>query len=72
MFIKDCRRICTLRKVDQKYRGSFETRCWRRVEKMDWINRVRNEEELEGVKEERNILQKVKRKEGWLTWPHLA
>jgi len=44
-----------------KIPGSFEICCWRRVEKMGWINRVRNEE-LERVREERNILQTVKRR----------
>jgi hypothetical protein len=35
----------TLRKVDQKYLGSFEIRCWRRMA-IKWIDRVRNEEVL--------------------------
>jgi len=30
--------------------------CWRRVEKISWTDRVRNEEVLHRVKEERNIL----------------
>ena len=62
MLIKDCQRIYTLQKVDQKYRESFEIWCWRRVEKTGWINRVRNGEELERVREETNILQTVKRR----------
>ena len=52
---------CTLRKVDQKYLGSFEMWCWRRVEKISWTDRVRNEEELQTVKE-RNILHIIKRR----------
>jgi hypothetical protein len=46
----------TLREVDQKYLESFEMWCWRRMEKISWTDRVRNEEVLHGVKEERNIL----------------
>ena len=43
----------TLRKVDQKYLKSFETWCWRRMEKINWTDRVRNEEVLHTVKKER-------------------
>jgi hypothetical protein len=46
----------TLRKVDQKYLECFEMWCWRRMEKISWTNRVRNEEMLHRVKEQRNIL----------------
>jgi hypothetical protein len=49
-----------LQKVDQKYVESFEMWCWRRMEKISWINRVRNEEVLHRVKEERNILHTIK------------
>ena len=48
----------TLRKVDQKYLGSFETWCWRRMEKISCTDRVRNEEVLLRVKEERNVMYK--------------
>jgi hypothetical protein len=51
----------TLRKVDQKYLESFEMWCWRRM-KISWTDRVRNEEVLHRVKEERNILHTVKRR----------
>jgi hypothetical protein len=47
-------------KVDQNYLKSFRTRCWRRMEKMSWTDRVRNEEVLQGVNEEENILQTIK------------
>jgi hypothetical protein len=33
----------TLRKVDQKYLERFEMYCWRRMEKISWTDRVRNE-----------------------------
>jgi hypothetical protein len=36
----------TLQKVDQKYLESFEVWCWRRMEKISWIDVVRNEEVL--------------------------
>jgi hypothetical protein len=35
--------------------------CWRRVEKINWTDRVRNEEVLLRVKEERNILRTITR-----------
>jgi hypothetical protein len=36
--------------------------CWRRMEKISWTDRVRNEEVLHRVKEERNILHTIKRR----------
>jgi hypothetical protein len=57
-----CAETWALRKVDQKYLGSFEMWCWRRMEKISWTDRVRNEEVLHRVKEERNILQAIKRR----------
>jgi hypothetical protein len=36
--------------------------CWRRKEKISWTDRVRHEEVLHRVKEERNILHKIKRR----------
>ena len=38
----------TLRKVDEKYLESFEMWCWRRMEKVIWTERVKNEV-LQGV-----------------------
>jgi hypothetical protein len=56
----------TLRKVDQKYLESFEMWCWRRME-ISWTDRVRNEEVLHRVKEERNIVHTIKRwKANWI------
>jgi hypothetical protein len=53
-----------LRKVDQKYLGILEMWCWRRMEKISWTDRVRNEV-LHRVNEQRNILHEIsKRKEG--------
>ena len=57
----------TLRKVDQKYLVSFEMWCWRRMEKISWTDRVRNEEVLRRVKKEKNIIYTVKRrKANWI------
>jgi hypothetical protein len=57
----------TLRKVDQKYLESFEMWCWGRMEKISWTDRVRNEEVLHRVKDERNIVHTIKRrKANWI------
>jgi hypothetical protein len=57
----------TLRKLDEKYLENFEMRCWRRMEKISWTDRVRNEEVLHRVKEERNIVNRIKRrKTNWI------
>jgi hypothetical protein len=47
-------KLGTLQKVDQKYLESSEMWCWRRMEKIRWTDRVRNEV-LHIVKEKRNI-----------------
>jgi hypothetical protein len=39
--------------------------CWRRLEKISWTNRVKNEEVLARVKGEWSILHKVKRTPNW-------
>jgi hypothetical protein len=41
--------------------------CWRRMERIIWTDRVRNEEVLERLKEERNTLHRIKRrKSNWI------
>jgi hypothetical protein len=41
--------------------------CWRRLEKISWTDRVRNEEVLQRVNEERNIVHTIKRrKANWI------
>jgi len=52
----------TLRAVDQKQQESSETWCWRRMEKISWTDRVRNEEMLLRVKEQRNILHEISKR----------
>jgi hypothetical protein len=50
-----------------KYLESFEMLYWRRVDRISWTDRVRNEEALHRVREERNILQTVKTmKANWI------
>jgi hypothetical protein len=57
----------TLRAVDQKHLESFEMWCWRRMEKISWTDRVRNEEVLRRVKEQRNIVHEIRKwKANWI------
>jgi hypothetical protein len=57
----------TLRKVDQKYQESFEMWRWKSTKKISWTNRVRKEEVLQRVNEERNILHTIqRRKTNWI------
>jgi hypothetical protein len=59
--------IWALRAVDQKHLESFEMWCWRRMEKISWIDHVENEEVLLRVKEKRKILHEIsKRKANWI------
>jgi len=53
--------------IDQKHLESFEMWCWRKMEKISWTNHVRNEEVLLRVKEQRNILHEIrKRNANWI------
>jgi len=46
---------------------SFEMWCWRRMEKLNWTDHVRNEEVLLKVKEQRNIIHEIsKQKTNWI------
>ena len=56
----------TLRVADQKHLESFEMWCWRRMEKINWADHMRNEVELLRVNEQRNILHARKGKANWL------
>jgi hypothetical protein len=49
-------------KVDLKYLVRSEVRCWKRMEKISWTDRVRNWEVLYRVAEKRNILHTIKRR----------
>ena len=42
------------------------------MEVISWTDRVRQDEVLERVKEERNIIHTIKKKEDYLDWSHLA
>jgi hypothetical protein len=57
----------TLRAVDQKQLESFEMWCRRRMENISRTDHVRNEDVLLRVKEQRNMLHKIrKRKANWI------
>ena len=57
----------TRRAVDQKHLESFEMWCWRRMEKINWTDHVRNKDVLLRIKEQRNILHEMrKRKANWI------
>jgi len=59
--------IWKLRATDQKHLECFEIWCWRRMEKISWTDRMRNEEVLLRVKEQRNILHEItKPKTNWI------
>jgi hypothetical protein len=53
--------------VDQKHLESFKLWCWRRMEKIIRTDHVRNEDVLLRVKDQKNILQEIrKRKANWI------
>jgi hypothetical protein len=56
-----------IRAVNQKDLENFEMWCWRRMEKISWIDHVRSEEVLLRVREQRNILHETsKQKANWI------
>jgi len=56
-----------LRAVDQKHLKSSEMWCWRRLEKINWTDHVKNEEILLRVKEQGNVLYEIsKQKANWI------
>jgi hypothetical protein len=58
---------CSLWAIDQKHLESSEVWCWRRIEKLNWTDHVRDEEVLIRVKEQRNTLHEIiKRKANWI------
>jgi hypothetical protein len=63
--------ILTFRYVDQKYLERFEIWCWRKIEKIRWIDLVRNEEVLQSQGGQ-EYPTTIKRREGLLDWSHLA
>jgi hypothetical protein len=52
----------TLRKVDEKCMGIFEMWCWKRMDKNGYTNDVKSEEVLHRIKEEKDILYVIKRR----------
>jgi len=52
----------TLVNLYPKCEENFETWYWRRVDKISWIDRVKNKIVLQGVEDERNILHTMKRR----------
>ena len=56
----------TLKKDDIRRLESFEMWVWRRMEKISWTERVRNEEVLRRVGEERTLINTIwRRKARW-------
>jgi hypothetical protein len=56
-----------LRKVNHKYLDSFEVLCWRKMEKISWTDRVRNEEILLKIHGGEKYPKNNKRKEALVT-----
>jgi hypothetical protein len=53
-----------LRKSDNKYLESFEMWCWRRMEKINWTDRVRNVEVSHTVTEgKKKVVQTIKKED---------
>ena len=57
----------TLRKKERNYLEAFEMWCWRRMEKISYMDRITNEEVLRRVQENRSLISNVlKRKANWI------
>jgi len=59
--------IWTFWKVDQEEPGSFKIWCCRRMDKIRWTNRLKIEEVLNEVQEDRKLLHTIRRKKAnWI------
>ena len=57
----------TLMKEDEKRLEAFEMWVWRAMEKVRWVDKVRNDEVLRRIGEERRILKVIEnKKRNWL------
>ena len=57
----------TMGKRERDRIEAFEMWVWRRMEKIRWVNKVKNEEVLNRVKEGRTLLREIQRRKGsWL------
>jgi hypothetical protein len=51
----------TIGKIDQKRLEAFETWCWRRMLKIKWTDKMRNEEVYRRIDEERTLWNNIER-----------
>ena len=49
------------RKNEERAINAFETGCWRRMLKIKWTDRIKNDEVFHKVKEERLLLKILKK-----------
>jgi hypothetical protein len=52
----------TIGKVDQKRLEAFERWCWRRLLKIKWTDKIRNEEVYRRIEEERTLWNNIEKK----------
>jgi hypothetical protein len=58
--------------IDQRQLGNFEMWCCRMIEKIRWTDHVRNEEILLRVKEQRNILHEISKRNRCCHFKHVS
>ena len=57
----------TMGRKDKDRINAFEMWVWRRLERVKWVDKVRNEEVLERVGEERKLLKIIQKRKGiWI------
>jgi hypothetical protein len=49
--------IWTLGKNEEKVVNALETRCWRKMLKIKWADRIKNDKDFQTAKEERLLLK---------------
>jgi hypothetical protein len=60
-------KFAPLWEVDLKYVKSIEMSCRRRLEKISWMDRVKNKEVLHRINDEKNMLHQLKRRKAdWI------
>ncbi|WP_410967417.1 hypothetical protein, partial [Salmonella sp. SAL04191] len=61
----------TLRKRDIQYLESFEMWTWRKMQKIKWTEKIRNEDVLQRIGESRKLIGKIRRRKANWVGHHL-
>ena len=68
LHLECCSETWTLGKNEERVVNAFETLCWRRMLKIKWRDRIKNDEVFQSAEEERLLLKIKKKTNGRHSW----